>query len=44
MDPIDDFPKTLNLQDQGRFAIGYYHQRQDFYTRKPASTPQGEQA
>ncbi len=24
------YPKNLNLQDQGRFAIGYYHQR---YTR-----------
>lgn len=25
------WPRNLNLQDQGRFAIGYYHQR---YTRK----------
>lgn len=25
------YPKNLNLQDQGRFAIGYYHQR---FTRK----------
>ena len=25
------WPKNLNLQDQGRFAIGYYHQR---FTRK----------
>ena len=22
-----DFPRTLNLMDQGRFALGYYHQR-----------------
>lgn len=43
MEQINDFPKTLNLQDQGRFAIGYYHQRQDFYTKKPKSTEQGEQ-
>ena len=28
------FPRTLSLSDQGRFAIGYYHQRQAFYTRK----------
>jgi CRISPR-associated protein Csd1 len=21
------YPKNLNLQEQGRFAIGYYHQR-----------------
>lgn len=34
MEGIDDFPAHLSLDDQGRFAIGYYHQRQDFYTRK----------
>ncbi|HCE44357.1 MAG TPA: type I-C CRISPR-associated protein Cas8c/Csd1 [Lentisphaeria bacterium] len=28
------FPPHLNLEDQGRFAIGYYHQTQDFYTKK----------
>ena len=27
-----DFPNKLNMQDQGRFFIGYYHQRQDFFT------------
>ena len=31
------FPAYLNLQDQGRFAVGYYHQRQDFYTKKEIS-------
>lgn len=30
---VHDFPNQLNLQDQGRFAIGYYHQRQDFFTK-----------
>jgi CRISPR-associated protein Csd1 len=25
------FPAHLSLQDQGRFAVGYYHQRQDFF-------------
>lgn len=34
MDGITDFPANLSLQDQGRFAIGYYHQRQDFFTKK----------
>ncbi|GHS96946.1 type I-C CRISPR-associated protein Cas8c/Csd1 [Synergistales bacterium] len=29
------FPQTLNAEDQGRFLIGYYHQRQDFYKGKP---------
>ena len=36
-----DLPATLSLQDQGRFAVGYYHQRQDFFTKKP-STEAGE--
>lgn len=31
---IVDFPPHLRLEDQGRFAIGYYHQMQDFYTKK----------
>lgn len=28
------FPIHLELADQGRFMVGYYHQRQDFYTSK----------
>lgn len=31
---IDEFPAQLSLSDQGRFAVGYYHQRQDFFTAK----------
>ena len=31
---ILDFPAHLTLDEQGRFAIGYYHQRQDFFTKK----------
>jgi CRISPR-associated protein Csd1 len=27
------FPTHLNLEDQGRFAIGYYHQMQKFFTK-----------
>ncbi len=34
MEAITQFPAHFNLDDQGRFAIGYYHQRQDFFTRK----------
>lgn len=30
---LDDFPAHLNLHEQGRFAVGYYHQRQDLFTR-----------
>lgn len=29
----DGFPAHLDLQDQGRFFVGYYHQRQDFFTK-----------
>ena len=36
MDGITDFPPHLILADQGRFAIGYYHQTQDFFTKKSA--------
>lgn len=29
----DGFPSHLDLQDQGRFFVGYYHQRQGFFTK-----------
>lgn len=32
--PANGFPSHLDLNDQGRFFIGYYHQRQDFFTSK----------
>jgi len=32
--PLTVFPGHLNLAEQGLFAIGYYHQVQDFYTNK----------
>ena len=31
------FPTHLDLQDQGRFFVGYYHQRQDFFEKKTAN-------
>lgn len=31
---LHDIPRQLPLPDQGRFALGYYHQRQDFFTKK----------
>jgi CRISPR-associated protein Csd1 len=34
MDAVKDFPSQLVLADQGRFAIGYYHQTQHFYAKK----------
>ena len=38
MGNIEVFPSHLNLHDQGMFAIGYYHQRQDFFTKKEEAT------
>ena len=31
---LTDIPAHLSLADQARFALGYYHQRQDFFTSK----------
>ena len=45
MEQIEDFPAHLSLEDQGRFALGYYQQRNTFYPKKnakdaqPAATP-----
>ncbi len=44
MEHVTDFPPHLSLDDQGRFAIGYYHQVQDFYTRKSDKNDKIEQA
>ena len=30
---LNDFPAYLDLHEQGRFAIGYYHQWQDFFIK-----------
>lgn len=30
---LTDFPKILTLPEQGKFALGYYHQRQAFFTK-----------
>lgn len=34
------FKAQLDLQDQGRFFIGYYHQRQDFFTKNDENNEQ----
>lgn len=39
MNGLDDFPRILSLPNQGRFALGYYHQRQSFFTK--TDTPSG---
>lgn len=33
VDGVDAFPGHLALPEQGRFAIGYYHQRQAFFAK-----------
>lgn len=33
----DQFPRSLKIEDQGRFAIGYYHQSQSYFTRREAA-------
>lgn len=32
--PPEGYPSYLSPEDQGRFAVGYYHQRQDFFSKK----------
>ncbi len=36
--PAAGLPTTLSVDDQGRFAIGYYHQCQAFFTKKENET------
>lgn len=38
MEGLADFPRQLGLPDQGRFALGYYHQRQAFFTKSESTT------
>lgn len=39
---IDNFPSHMSLDNQGRFAIGYYHQRQFFFSKKQADNDLGD--
>lgn len=34
MNKLDGFANRLALEDQGLFAVGYFHQRQDLFTKK----------
>lgn len=36
---VSDIPAHLPLPDQGRFALGYYHQRQAFFTKNTNEQP-----
>lgn len=35
MDHLERFPRLLALEDQGLFAIGYYHRRQAYFATPP---------
>lgn len=44
---VNDFPRQLALPDQGRFALGYYHQRHEFFAKKASDSnpnPEGDPA
>jgi CRISPR-associated protein Csd1 len=38
---IRDFPKTMRLEEQAMFALGFYHQRQAFFTKKGTEANNG---
>ncbi|WP_019177386.1 type I-C CRISPR-associated protein Cas8c/Csd1 [Methanomassiliicoccus luminyensis] len=44
MSGIDHFPKYLNLEDQGMFMIGYYHQQKELYKKKGSNGEKEESA
>lgn len=41
---LSEFPSHLNLKDQGKFAIGYYHQRKDFFTKKTSDSLESQES
>jgi CRISPR-associated protein Csd1 len=40
---VTSFPTHLLLEDQGRFAIGYYHERNDFFTKHEKKEEGGQE-
>ncbi|BCL62064.1 type I-C CRISPR-associated protein Cas8c/Csd1 [Desulfomarina profundi] len=42
MEHVDTFPAHLNLQDQGLFAIAYYHQKNALYRKNETKSEGGE--
>ncbi len=41
LDPLEGFPAHLGLEEQGLFALGYYHQMNAFYRKKNTDDPAG---
>jgi CRISPR-associated protein Csd1 len=42
LDAVPAFPTHLSLEEQGMFALGYYHQRQEYFKKREDET-EGEQ-
>lgn len=49
LDGVQSFPPHLSLEEQGLFALGYYHQRQEYFKKheaapseEPAASKEGE--
>jgi len=42
IDGIAMFPPVLNMDEQGLFALGYYHQRQDFFRKSEGDEENGK--
>jgi CRISPR-associated protein Csd1 len=38
-----EFPKSLRMESQGRFAIGYYHQRSEIFKKHEIEVKEGEE-
>lgn len=36
----ETFPRHLSMEEQGRFAIGYYHQKQSYFAKKDSAETQ----
>lgn len=43
MEGLTDIPRQLPLPDQGRFALGYYHQRHTFFTKSEITNQEESQ-
>lgn len=43
LDGLSTFPATLGLEDQGLFALGYYHQRQEFFKKAESEPEENDQ-
>lgn len=37
-----EFPKHFSIEQQGQFAIGYYHQKQSYFAKKTDTTAESD--